>query len=426
MPDAPERDRAFAHAVYDAAIRCWLTLEFVLKRHLSRPWDQTDPKLRGALLVASAQMLALDRVPASAAINHAVEWAKQQVGPGPAKAANAVLRRVLADLGGDARHEPSRRRSTFGFAADELPLGGTNAGCFVLPNPILPEDELERLAIVTSHPIELVRTWLATRSPAQVRTLCLHGMCDAPIVLNVDHARHPLPSGLAAEHDDPGNSVFTGPRARLGELLDSDPGIWVQDAASCRAVRSLRGSGAGDRPRVIIDACAGLGTKTRQLAAEFPDALVVASDVDEERFASLSRTFAGSEQVRIVPSAQLRERWHGRADLVLLDVPCSNTGVLARRPEARYRAGAKAFESLAGIQRQIIADAIPLLAENPRGSILYSTCSLEPAENRQQAEWAVKWHRFVPERESVVEPAGLPGDPPRSYRDGAYSVLLRG
>jgi 16S rRNA (cytosine967-C5)-methyltransferase len=122
----------------------------------------------------------------------------------------------------------------------------------------------------------------------------------------------------------------------------------------------------------------------------------------------------------------LRLERAGWADLILLDVPCSNTGVLARRPEARYRFNEKSLASVAGVQRQIIADSIPLLTDTAshRGSILYATCSLEAEENVAQPAWARKWHGYKGSAERSQEPAGLPGSDAAEYRDGAYSVLL--
>jgi len=137
----------------------------------------------------------------------------------------------------------------------------------------------------------------------------------------------------------------------------------------------------------------------------------------------------------VIPYASLMEH-AGEADLVLLDVPCSNTGVLARRIEAKYRVSRKRTDELTGLQRQIIANAIPLLRESTSrsedeadgasggGKLLYSTCSLDSRENEQIAEWAQKWHRFQSAREHRRAPEGLPGSDPVKYSDGSYAVLL--
>ncbi|MEC9373365.1 MAG: hypothetical protein VYC34_05945, partial [Planctomycetota bacterium] len=115
-----------------------------------------------------------------------------------------------------------------------------------------------------------------------------------------------------------------------------------------------------------------------------------------------------------------------RADLILLDVPCSNTGVLARRIHARYRVSPERTASLVQTQRQIIADALRLRSPSAeaRGGILYSTCSLDVEENEKQAEWAAHWHAFSKKREHRRAPAGGPGEPAHRYSDGAYAVLL--
>jgi 16S rRNA (cytosine967-C5)-methyltransferase len=196
----------------------------------------------------------------------------------------------------------------------------------------------------------------------------------------------------------------------------------VQDPSSAGAIRSI----ADLRPRLIVDLCAGQGTKTRQLAATFPEARILATDIDAERFARLQATFAKSSQVEVAPFQRVRDASLMKADLVLLDVPCSNTGVLPRRVEARYRFSAKTTASITEAQRQLIADSIPLLNTAPgsKPAILYATCSIEPEENQAQAAWARQWHRFAISRERLVLPAGGPGDPATGYHDGAYSVLL--
>jgi 16S rRNA (cytosine967-C5)-methyltransferase len=76
------------------------------------------------------------------------------------------------------------------------------------------------------------------------------------------------------------------------------------------------------------------------------------------------------------------------------------------------------------VQRQIIADSVRLLKPGGGGRLLYSTCSLDPAENREQAAWACRWHGFRIGREHDRLPEGLPGDPAEKYSDGSYAVLL--
>ncbi len=410
------RDAAFAHAIADACVRRWLTLRYLLERCLSRPWWKVEPKVQAALLVGAAQLLLLDRVPTHAAIDETVEWAKRHVRPGAGGMVNAVLRALAKLRAPDGSGERAlRERAT--LARDELPLSDGRA--LALAGPALPDDPVARLGVATSLPEWHVRRWVKRHGHDWSRYQALHTLVPPPTVLNVAHAASPLPADTPVEpHDASGHLVWTGPRTALVALLRSRSDVWVQDAGSALSV----GAAANERPSLIADVCAGQGTKTRQLAALFPSARIVATDVDDSRRAVLAETFARHPGVEVIDPSLLRQRCDGRTDLVLLDVPCSNSGVLARRAEARYRLGERQLERLTGTQRQIIADSIPLLS--PRGRILYSTCSLEPEENEGMVEWAGRWHRFSPARGGLAAPTGLPGESHNSYRDGSFASLL--
>ena len=97
--------------------------------------------------------------------------------------------------------------------------------------------------------------------------------------------------------------------------------------------------------------------------------------------------------------------------------------LLARRVEARYRFGPDSTRSLVDCQRQLVADAMPLLTD--RGHLLYATCSIDPPENEDLAAWIRRWHRMREVRATVRLPEGVPGDPPGSYTDGGFFALLQ-
>lgn len=425
-----DRDRAFAHALYHAAVSRWLTLKHLISLYLQRPIEKLDPRVHAAILAGAAQIVFMDRVPAHAAINHAVEWTKAMSHAGSAGLVNAVLRRLAALICPDEQAPQTRStREAWTDQRDEIPLGGDSAGALVLAGAVMPEDPLDRLGVATSHPRAVIDHWLRTMSLRDVRALCLHNLADPPVVLNVMHARSSITSTHLTPHDQPGAMVFNGTRGELSRFLDEHPDVWVQDASSAGAVASIGGAVGGGTsgrqdPRVVLDLCAGQGTKTRQLAAVFPNAQIIATDKDHGRLRTLAAHFHGSAQVRVLDYAKVIPDWLERAELILLDVPCSNSGVLARRPEARYRFTPKVLESLAGVQRQIVVDAIPFLSQKPKGRILYSTCSLEDAENAAVVGWAKTWHGFDITHERRIRPAGLPGGPKGGYHDGAYSVLL--
>lgn len=412
-----DRDAGLAHAIYDAVIRRWLTLGFAINLYTRQPVHELEPAMQGVLLSGAAQLLFFDRLPAHAVLNESVEIAKRLVRPGAAGMVNAVLRRVAELAGTPATHEA--RQSDWPQRRDVLPMG--DGRVLVLRGEVLPADALQRLAISTSHPPGLVRRWASVHRREALQALLLHSLASPPTILNTAHADSPLPGGLIP-HEVRGHHVFQGTRAELLALLESREDVWVQDAASSSAVAAA--ARVEPRPRLIVDACAGQGTKTRQLARTFTEARIIATDIDAQRRRTLADVFAGSAQVEVVAAGEVRGRAGGRADLVLLDVPCSNTGVLARRPEARYRAGRDQLERLRDVQRQILRDTGGLLHSSPRGRIVYSTCSIDREENEFQADWAAHELGLKLERHELQLPAGLPGEDPRGYQDGSFYAFL--
>lgn len=412
LPDRglSERDAAFAHAIVHAGLQRWLTLAHLLSSFLNRPFPDLEPDLRGALIGGSAQILILDKVPVHAAINETVEWAKTTIRPGAGAMVNAVLRKVAGLLGpeGAGRQAWTDRR-------DQLLLADGSARA--LSGDALPESEAERLAVVTSHPLPMVRAWLTRMGAESGRRLLQHSLMNPPTVLYTGAARGELPGSLAP-HDSPRHRVFAGPHSELQRLLAARDDLWVQDAASSAAVLAA----ADLRPRLVLDLCAGQGTKTRQLTHVFGNSRIVATDTDEARLDTLRKVFAGSAQVEAVDPAEVERACSARADLVLLDVPCSNTGVLARRIEAKYRWSERMLERMARLQRSILERARPLLA--PGGRILYSTCSVEETENQRQAEWAASTLGLRLETARLMLPEGVPGDPASRFRDGSFHAIL--
>ncbi len=408
------RDAALARAMYRSTVSRWWCLSHLIARHTRQPWRQLDAPTKAALLAGSAQLIFLDGIAPHAAVNETVAWVKTAQ-PRSAGIVNAVLRRVADDLAFD--QDGPMKRDTWSAARDELPLG--KGGCLVLSSELLPEPMPDRLEAATGVPRWQINRWIDERGIDVATALCAHALIEPPIVLSTAHAEGPTDPAWAA-HDEPGHHVLTDPPTGLRGWLSEHPGVWVQDPSSSRTVADQ----SQFEPTFIIDLCAGQGTKTRQLAAVFPRAQVLATDIDDRRRSTLASVFAESGRVAVVTPEAVHEEASrvGGADLVLADVPCSNSGVLARRSEARLRLGDVQLKRLVNQQRDIIARCATLVG--PGGRLLYATCSLDPAENREQALWAehAQGFKLVAERESL--PTGEPGGPLSAYRDGAYWALL--
>lgn len=425
-----ERDAALAFMLVDAAVRRWNTIGYLCGSALGRPWRRLEPGIQAALVTAAGAMMFLDRIPPWAAVNEAVDWTKNAITPAAGGLVNACLRRIAevvftppAEVGG----MPGRNViDAFTLGRDEIPLADGRA--IKLHKELLPEDELLRLAIVTSHPSDLLAGWRGAFGFDHARELAMHGIMYPGVTVCTRYACGPVDESMLTPHRDAGHHVYTGEAGKLRDALVRGD-IWVQDAASTKAIASV----AKLTPSVIVDLCAGQGTKTKQLAMQFPQATILATDTDLARLAVLRSVHAGNERVRVIDIEATEREAHalGMADLVLLDVPCSNTGVLPRRPEAKYRAttnpsattGTDQLTRLVNIQREILRRGARLL--KPGGTLLYSTCSIEKAEDEDQAAWACAELGLTLVSDERTFPTGVPGEPATRYRDGAYSAVMR-
>lgn len=402
-----DRDAGLARAVYGVTLRHWLAIEHAAARWSRRDPRGLDPPVRAALLAGGAQLLFLDRVPDHAAIGESVEWAKARSGPGASGLVNAVLRRVARMRSG--------RRPIWSDGLDELPT--SDGGAIVLDGLDLPDTPERRWSIACSLSPRLVESWRSALGPEHARTICHGTLAQPPTLLNTAFAGGALEG--VEPHSVDGVGVWTGSRRGLIETLERRDDLWPQDAASCLAL----GPTEGLRPDRVVDLCAGLGTKTRHLLHLFPGATIVAADVDAARLEELGRIFEGHRRVAVVHADEAGKREIGRADLVVVDAPCSNSGVLRRRPEARYRFHPKQTARLIEIQRGVLARGATLLS--PDGALLYATCSLQAAENDGQTAWAAEHLGLCPALERLTMPGGAPGSAARDLHDGGYAALLR-
>ena len=413
LGDLSGPDAALAVAIHRTTLQRWLTLEHLLDPLMSKPCHRLEPAMRAVLLAGAAQLLFMQRLPAYAVVDEAVVLARRLVRPGAAGLANAVLRRFSRLVGA---HDPL---TAWQPGEDRLPLDG---GGVMLREGLLPSvaDREAYLAVATSHPLQLVKRWVEQFGLELTQRLCVHSTLAPPTIVAVEQgfdASAGEGSDEAGErlwqaHERPGFVVWRGSRERLVAFLAGHAHRRVQDPTSARAVASCRSL----EPRTVLDYCAGRGTKTVQLAAQFPGARVLGCDPHAQRLASLGEAAGRHENVQVLSVEAARQQ---RVDLLVLDVPCSNTGVLARRPEARYRLSRRAgIDQVVGLVRQIMDAALPTLEAG--GHLLFSTCSIEPAENENQVRRLIKRQGM----QLVDEARHLPGGGDATYHDGGYHALL--
>ena len=221
-----------------------------------------------------------------------------------------------------------------------------------------------------------------------------------------------------SERTAPDMLRIAGPQS-VTELPGFAEGLFtVQDLSASEAIRALQPQPGW----TILDLCSAPGTKTTQIAEMTRDsATIIATDIDPKRLERVQEniTRLGLRSVTIVPHAQLDQQARGSFDAVVLDVPCSNTGVLARRVEARFRVRPEAVKDLAATQRSLLEKAAGLV--KPGGKICYSTCSIQRTENQEMIRsFLTADKRFDLAHEQLLLPSHTPFD-----HDGGYIAILQ-
>ena len=337
---------------------------------------KVDPETRDVLRVGLCQILILD-IAEHAAVNETVEAGKASV----RGLINAVLRRSIV----------SRKR-----LLDEIPD---------LPLPV-----------AHSHPDWLFNRWKAAFGKREAIALMEWNNQPAETFFRVNPLT-PAPSEFPGTPVDgaPGFYQLDGPLP--GALLAAGA-IYIQDPATRHSV-DLLDPQPGER---ILDACAAPGGKAFLIAAALGSAeKLVCTDSNEKRLPrlqeNLERLHAGKASVSVHDwTKPAPAEWHGSFDGILLDVPCSNTGVIRRRVDVRWRLQAPDIERIAITQRKILENALPCL--KPGGRLVYSTCSIEAEENLGQVEAFLADH---PELELKATREALPF---RDHTDGAFAARI--
>lgn len=344
-------------------------LEGWIGRLAARP---PRPAVRRLLTAVLAQITFQTGIAPESAVNIAVDLVKHSGKLQEAKFVNAVLRRAL--------EQPQRA-------------------------PEAPESVL---------PPALFKRWRKRYSDAELAQLAAALLTQPEFTFRAERGFEP--GELAAEMV-PAFGEFRFFRARsAARLLESaalrDGRIYIQDPATSLAPSLPDFAGVGS----VLDLCAAPGGKSLMLGERLAgEGRLVAADRSERRQRQTAENFRRrglDYQVTVADPAELT----GEFDVVLADVPCSNTGVYRRRPDVLWRFRPEELEKIAALQRRILGEAARLTA--PGGQLVYSTCSIEPEENGLQVEAFLKGH---PGFERLRERQLLPS----AEMDGAYACLLR-
>lgn len=418
------REHGLAMEVALGTMRHTITLEHILCALATYEPARSSLATRATLNCAVYQIAWTDRMPLPAIVDESVDLARLLVSDGAARLVNALLRRVCDAVverrGVFVPHDPTRIRVSWDRACVFR--------CPVLP---VPETDLERhVAIATGeHPsrfMQLVaRFGLETAERIAWASQALPPTVIWPNTLRLDPA---VFRERVWREIDP-HAVFAGecaavvPGARIGEAALLRDGLaYVQDGTSHFAAEFV----AARSKERVVDLCAAPGGKAITMALSMKnEGELIACDVSEERMRRAASNFTrlGLTCVRCV-SLDLHAPpplESGAYDAVLADVPCSNSGVIARRPEARFDRSEKKAAWLRNTQMRLLQQGADLLRAG--GRLIYSTCSIDREENEEIVT------AFLRERSDLrldEEITRLPnwGPAASDWRDGGYVARL--
>jgi len=421
---APAAEKALARELALGAVRRKATLDAVLRAFLRQPDRRPPGPVADILHVGLYQILFLDRIPDFAAVNEAVEQAGRMGHARQGKFINGVLRGITRELSAVTEGPPPA-------APDVIPVGpraGRRVGRPVFPSP--QEDPAGYLAAAYSLPPALATRWIGrlggldgaiqvaaqanTRAPLLVRPNTLKATPAAILAALRGE-------GVRADMHADGRCIVLDDVGNVQLLAAFRDGLIQPQDATAASIAPACGVAPGMN---VLDFCAAPGTKTTHLAELMGDrGRIVALDVSPDKLARIEDNCRrmGVSIVTTMLAENVMQLPEASFDVVLVDAPCSNTGVLARRAEARWRFEPAAMGMLAADQQGLMEVAAFFV--RPGGRLVYSTCSIEPeecGEAARAAERKVPCLRLV--REELILPSGA--DDPLRWRDGGYTAIF--
>ena len=370
---ASKRDRALFQTLVFGVLRWRGRLDFIITHFSSTRFDKIDPRVLNILRLALFQIIYLDRVPESAAVNTAVEIAKTAVAPWVVGFVNAVLRKAVRDL------------QSLSF-------------------PSIEKNGIMATAIAKSFPEWIIRRWIGRYGLEATSALCDTLNTIPAITIRTNRLKtspHELVKALAGETEQVKRTSYSPDGITFANPATSIPGLsafkagWfqVQDEAA-QLVSLLLNPQPGE---TVLDACAGLGGKTGHIAQLMKnEGSIVALDIHEEKLIHLK-----SEMLRLgitivetlrrnLEKSNLQQQL-GPFDRILLDAPCSGLGVMRRNPDIKWRTSKKNLTKFKSKQLALLDNVSRLLKSS--GVLVYAVCSPEPEENEDVVNEFLKNHR---------------------------------
>jgi 16S rRNA (cytosine967-C5)-methyltransferase len=414
--DLSRRDRSLFNALIYGVLRWRGRLDYIISHFSDTPIKKIEPGVLNILRLGLFQLIYLDRIPPSAAVNTSVELTKLIRARRAAGFVNALLRKSALNY--SRVHFPALEDDPVGFFSARQSLPGWLAKRWLKR---FDSETLLRLCdtINSIPPITIRTNTLKTTRQKLIRSL----KGEVERIESTTHA----PDGIK----------FTNPKRSISDLSAfKDGGFQVQDEGA-QLVSLLLDPHPGES---VLDACAGLGGKTAHIAQLMQNkGRVEAMDKDKRKLRKLeddmqrlgiSIVHARRHDLDLTPD----KRRHAVFDRILLDAPCSGLGVLRRNPDIKWNTTETCLKHHAEIQKRFLENLAPLVKS--KGVLVYAVCSIEPEENEGVINGFLKNHpEFVMDNNlgklpealrSLFEPAaGLRTLPLLNHIDGFFFTRFK-
>ncbi|MFN8361234.1 MAG: 16S rRNA (cytosine(967)-C(5))-methyltransferase RsmB [Candidatus Kapaibacterium sp.] len=404
--DLTPQDKALLTELVNGTIRWQGKLDWILTGFYHGEFDKCLTPIKNAMRIALYQIMFLTKIPHSAAINESVEIIKRLKGERSAGIVNGVLRNVLRHI-------------------DDIRYPNTN------------EDNLWYYSVIYSHPRWLVKRWTDIFGDAETEKMLKTNVQRPTLTLRTNLLRatpeqiaewldvQQIPYSISKHH--PQSLQVSSLRDIASNEVFTNGWISVQDVSA-----SMAGVLASPQEKqTVIDLCAAPGGKTFYIAELMKNTgNIIAIDKYEAklRFITSGAERLGLRGIKAVV-ADARSFKHDPVDIVIADVPCSGHGTLSKKPDIKWKREASDIPKLVTLQREILSNAVTLVKEG--GTLLYSTCTVEPDENFQNIEWFLNQYpnfilddaeRYLPQE--VCYQGCMQTFPHRHGTDGAFAARL--
>lgn len=411
--DLSARDKRLLTELTNGIIRHRLSLDTLISAFSKIPLARIEPWIVYALRIGLYQIIYLDRIPSSAAVNTSVELVKKLTRRADAaRFTNAVLRSIERSI-----HTKSAPASEITDPQKAL-YRRENTWCAfhtpIFPNP--GEEPSSYLSMMYSHPEWLLKRWLSRYGKEDTVEICRANNRVPRLFLRINQRKITVREFVVLlDHKGiPSHTVDSAVMVddvAVSEIPGYAEGLFfVQDISAMKAAEFLK----AEKSQSVLDLCAAPGGKTTHIAELLGNTgWIYAVDISLKRLRLIKENCRrmGIRNISLVcgDASEGRLPFQRQFDRILIDAPCSNTGVLARRPEARWRLKEGDIEKLASLQYSILKTGASLL--KPGGSLVYSTCSIEPEENGDVIKrFVAAAPQFYPEAEEYCLPGMNTGD----------------